>query len=64
MRSSLASAVCPLLCSKERLKRVARMLGSDLSRVVPRLPVGYSILHPADVGDPFVLAWRLTYSQP
>ena len=25
---------------------------------------GYSVFHLADVGNPFVLAWRLTYSQP
>jgi DNA helicase HerA-like ATPase len=46
------------------LKAAARMLGSQVSEVIPKLPVGYSIFHLADVGDPFVLAWRPTYSQP
>jgi KaiC/GvpD/RAD55 family RecA-like ATPase len=46
------------------LKAAARMLGSQVSEVIPKLPVGYSVFHFADVGDPFVLAWRPTYSQP
>jgi KaiC/GvpD/RAD55 family RecA-like ATPase/DNA-binding transcriptional ArsR family regulator len=46
------------------LKAAARMLGSQVSEVLPKLPVGYSVFHLADVGDPFVLAWRPTYSQP
>jgi DNA helicase HerA-like ATPase len=45
------------------LKAIARMLGGDMSRIIPGLPVGYSVFHLADVGDPFVLAWRPTYSQ-
>jgi len=46
------------------LRATVRMLGTEMSAVIPRLPVGYSIFHLADVGDPFVLAWRPTYSQP
>jgi len=46
------------------LKAVARTLGSDTSVIVPKLPVGCSVFHLADVGDPFVLAWRPTYSEP
>ena len=46
------------------LKAAARMLGSQVSEVIPKLPVGYSVFHFADVGDPFALAWRPTYSQP
>jgi DNA helicase HerA-like ATPase len=46
------------------LKAAARMLGSQVSEVIPALPVGYSVFHLADVGDPFVLAWRPTYSRP
>jgi hypothetical protein len=38
------------------LKAIARMRGSGTSAIIPRLPVGYSIFHLADVGDPFVLA--------
>jgi hypothetical protein len=45
------------------LKAAARMLGTEFSAVIPRLPVGYSVFHLADVGDPLVLAWRPTYSQ-
>ena len=46
------------------LKAIARMLGTEMSTIVARLPVGYSIFHLADVGDQLVLAWRPTYSQP
>jgi hypothetical protein len=46
------------------LKAIARMLGTEMSAIVPGLPVGYSVFHLADVGDPFVLAWRPTCSQP
>jgi DNA-binding transcriptional ArsR family regulator len=46
------------------LKAAARMLGNQVSEVIPKLPVGYSVFHFADVGDPFVIAWRPTYSQP
>jgi DNA helicase HerA-like ATPase len=45
------------------LKAAARMLGSEASEIIPRLPVGYSIFHLADMGDPFVLAWRPPYSE-
>jgi len=46
------------------LKAIARMLGFEISAVIPRLPVGYSVFHLADAGNPFVFAWRPTYSQP
>jgi hypothetical protein len=46
------------------LKAIARMLGSDASEIIPKLTVGYSVFHLADLGDPFVVAWRPTYSQP
>jgi len=46
------------------LRAIARILGTEMSALIPRLPVGYSVFHLADVGDPFVLAWRPTYSQP
>ena len=39
-------------------------LGSEISNVVPKLPVGYSVFHLADVGEPFVPTWRPTYSEP
>jgi hypothetical protein len=34
------------------LRATARMLGTEISAVIPRLPVGYSLFHLADVGDP------------
>jgi DNA helicase HerA-like ATPase len=46
------------------LRAITRTLGTEMSAVIPRLPVGESIFHLADIGDPFVLAWRPTYSQP
>jgi len=46
-----------------RLTRLASMLGKEFSKIAPTLPVGYSIFHLADMGDPFVAAWRPTYSQ-
>ena len=46
------------------LDAVDKMLVSEFSKVAPNLPVGNSIFHLADLGDPFVVAWRPTYSQP
>jgi len=46
------------------LRATARMIGSEISGIIPKLPVGYSVFHLADVGDSFVVAWRPTYSQP
>jgi hypothetical protein len=46
------------------LRAIATMLGSEASRIIPKLPVGYSVFHLADVGDPFVVTWRPLYSQP
>ena len=46
------------------LRAIPRMLGSETSEVIPKLPVGYSVFHLADVRDPFVLSWRPTYSEP
>jgi DNA helicase HerA-like ATPase len=44
------------------LDSISKMLGSEFSKVAPNLPVGHSIFHLADVGDPFVVGWRPTYS--
>jgi len=46
------------------LRAIARMLGTEVSMIIRKLPVGHSVFHLADVGDPFVLVWRPTYSQP
>jgi hypothetical protein len=45
------------------LRTIAWMLGSEISTIVPLIPVGYSAFHAADVEDPFVVEWRPTFSQ-
>ena len=64
MRSAMNISILFRTKYEGDLKAIARMLGSDMSRIIPGLPVGYSIFHLADVGDPFALAWRPTYSEP
>ena len=64
MRSAMNTSILFRTKYEGDLRAIARMLGSDMSRIIPRLPVGYSIFHLADLGDPFVLAWRPTYSEP
>jgi len=64
MRSAMNISILFRTKYEGDLKAIARMLGSDMPRIIPGLPVGCSIFHFADVGDPFVLAWRPTYSQP
>jgi DNA helicase HerA-like ATPase len=64
MRSAMNISVLFRTKYEGDLRAIARMLGSDASEIIPRLPVGYSVFHLADVGDPFALAWRPTYSQP
>ncbi len=46
------------------LDTIGRVLGSEFSKIAPALPVGYSIFHLADVGEPFIVALWPTYSQP
>jgi DNA-binding transcriptional ArsR family regulator len=64
MRSAMNISILFRTKYEGDLKTIARMLGSEVSRILPRLPVGYSILHLADVGEPVVIAWHPTYSQP
>jgi KaiC/GvpD/RAD55 family RecA-like ATPase/DNA-binding transcriptional ArsR family regulator len=64
MRSAMNISVLFRTKYEGDLRAIARMLGTEMSALIPSLPVGYSIFHLADVGDPFVLAWRPTYSQP
>jgi len=45
------------------LDAISKMLGNGFSKNAPNLPVGYSIFHVADLGEPLVVAWRPTYSQ-
>jgi hypothetical protein len=42
------------------LRAIARIVGTEMSAVIPKLPVGYCVFHLADLGDPFVTAWRST----
>jgi KaiC/GvpD/RAD55 family RecA-like ATPase len=64
MRSAMNISILFRTKYEGDLRAIARILGTEVSAVIPGLPVGYSIFHLADVGDPFVLAWRPTYSQP
>jgi DNA helicase HerA-like ATPase len=64
MRSAMNISIVFRTKYEGDLKAIARMLGSKASGIVPKLPVGYSVFHLADVGEPFVVAWRPTYSQP
>jgi KaiC/GvpD/RAD55 family RecA-like ATPase len=64
MRSAMNISILFRTRYEGDLRAITRMLGSETSEVIPKLPVGYSVFHLADVGDPFVVAWRPTYSQP
>jgi KaiC/GvpD/RAD55 family RecA-like ATPase/DNA-binding transcriptional ArsR family regulator len=63
MRSAMNISILFRTKYEGDLRAIARMLGTEISAVVPGLPVGYSLFHLADIGDPFVVAWRPTYSQ-
>jgi DNA helicase HerA-like ATPase len=64
MRSAMNISIVFRTKYEGDLDSVARTLGSDISKIVPSLPVGYSIFHAADLGSPLVLAWRPLLSQP
>jgi Cdc6-like AAA superfamily ATPase len=64
MRSSMNISAIFRTKYEGDLDSIARTTGSDFSKIVPSLPVGYSVFHSADVGSPFVMAWRPLYSQP
>lgn len=64
MRSAMNISIVFRTKYEGDLRAAASMLGTEMSAVIPRLPVGYSIFHLADIGDPFVVAWRPTCSQP
>jgi hypothetical protein len=64
MRSAMNISILFRTKYEGDLRAIARMIGTEMSAVIPRLPVGYSIFHLADIGDPFVVACRPTYSQP
>jgi Cdc6-like AAA superfamily ATPase len=64
MRSSMNISAIFRTKYEGDLDSISRTIGSDSSKIVPSLPVGYSVFHSADIGNPFVLAWRPLYSQP
>jgi hypothetical protein len=64
MRSAMNISIVFRTKYEGDLKAIARMLGSEISGIVPKLQVGYSVFHLADVGEPFIVVWRPTYSQP
>jgi len=63
MRSSMNISIVFRTKFEGDLDSVSRTLGSEFSKIIPSLPVGYSIFHSADLGDPFVIAWRPLFSQ-
>jgi DNA helicase HerA-like ATPase len=63
MRSSMNISILFRTKYEGDLDSINRTLGSEWSKVIPSLVVGFSILHSADVGSPFVVAWRPLYSQ-
>jgi KaiC/GvpD/RAD55 family RecA-like ATPase len=63
MRSSMNISVIFRTKYEGDLDTISRTLGSSLSKIVPSLPVGYSLFHSADLGDSFVIGWRPLYSQ-
>jgi len=64
MRSAMNISILFRTKYEGDLRAITKMLGTGTSVLIPTLPVGYSVFHLADVGDPFVLAWRPTYSRP
>jgi len=64
MRSSMNISVVFRTKYEGDLDSIARTLGGDVAKIVPSMPVGYSILHAADLGMPFAMTWRPLYSQP
>ncbi len=63
MRSSMNVSIMFRTKYEGDLDSIARTMGSDLSKLTPSMPVGYSLFHCSDVGSPFVMAWRPLYSQ-
>jgi DNA helicase HerA-like ATPase len=64
MRSSMNISVIFRTKYEGDLESIGRTLGSGMSKIVPSLPVGYSVFHSADLGSSFAIAWRPLYSQP
>jgi hypothetical protein len=64
MRSSMNISVGFRTKYEGDLGSIARTLGGEIAKIVPSMPVGYSISHSADLGPPFATTWRPLYSQP
>jgi len=64
MRSAMNVSVFFRTKYEGDLETISKILGTDFSKIAPTLPVGYSIFHLADIGEPFVITWRPTYSIP
>jgi KaiC/GvpD/RAD55 family RecA-like ATPase len=63
MRSSMNISIMLRTKYEGDLDSISRTLGNEWSKIIPSLPVGFSVFHFADVGSPFVVAWRPLYSQ-
>jgi KaiC/GvpD/RAD55 family RecA-like ATPase len=63
MRSSMNISIVFRTKYEGDLDSISRTLGSEFSKIVPSMPVGCSVFHSADLGDPFVIDWRPLYSQ-
>jgi len=64
MRSAMNISILFRTKYEGDLKTIGRMLGTEISTLAPKLPVGCSVFHLADIGEPFIIAWRPTYTQP
>ena len=64
MRSSMNISIAFRTKYEGDLDTIARTMGSEFSKIVPSMPIGYSLFHSSDLGSPFVMAWRPLYSQP
>lgn len=64
MRSAMETSMLFMTNSEGNLRATAEMLGPDASEIIPKLPVGYSVFHLKDLGDPLKIAWRPTCSEP
>ena len=56
MRSAMNTSILFRTKYEGDLKASARILGSQVSGIIPKLPVGYSVFHLADVGEAFIVA--------
>jgi hypothetical protein len=64
MRSTMNISILFRTKYEGDLRGIARVLGCETSVIIPKVPVGYSLFHLADVGEPSAMAWRPTYSHP